>query len=370
MSETSPILSMPLIQQAQAQKHITHNEALRILDGAVQLSAVTRQVATPPATAEPGARYIVAAGGTEAWAGRDGEVAVSELGGGWHFLTPRTGWLAWIEDEARIAVRRPAPDGWTPVGTEPADTLGLNTTADTTNRLAVAAEAILLTHDGAGHQVKVNKAGAGDTASLLYQTGFSGRAEMGLTGSDDFAIKVSADGATWADALRADAATGAVTLPRGARIDGALTGTAVTQGPADATPGRVIRTQDGYVRATVVGPVSQTAGVPTGAIIERGATANGSYVRHADGTQICTSPELPSGAVNNSLGAMYRSDNIIWTFPANFIEPPVVSGMAGHTGRWLGIGPVYLLSTFIRVISATSSIDDRPIRLMAVGRWF
>lgn len=62
MSDQSPILSLPFIQQSQAQKHVTHNEALRILDGAVQLSVTSRAVADPPATAEPGVRFIVATG--------------------------------------------------------------------------------------------------------------------------------------------------------------------------------------------------------------------------------------------------------------------------------------------------------------------
>ena len=67
------------------------------------------------------------------------------------------------------------------------EVLGVNAVADEVNRLAVASEASLFSHDGAGHQVKVNKAAAGDTASLLFQTGWSGRAEMGTTGSDAFA---------------------------------------------------------------------------------------------------------------------------------------------------------------------------------------
>ena len=67
----------------------------------------------------------------------------------------------------------------------------------------MAADATLLTHDGSGHQIKVNKASATDTASLLFQTGFSGRAEMGLAGNDDFSVKVSADGAAWTEALAA-----------------------------------------------------------------------------------------------------------------------------------------------------------------------
>ena len=83
-------------------------------------------------------------------------------------------------------------------------------TADATNRLSINAPACLFNHAGAGHQVKVNKAAATDTGSFLFQTGFSGRAEFGLTGSDDFQIKVSGDGATWFNALQLERTSGRV----------------------------------------------------------------------------------------------------------------------------------------------------------------
>lgn len=89
--------------------------------------------------------------------------------------------------------------------------LGLGgATADPTNRLSINAPASLFNHAGAGHQVKVNKAAATDTGSFLFQTGFSGRAEFGLTGSDDFQIKVSGDGATWFNALQLERTSGRV----------------------------------------------------------------------------------------------------------------------------------------------------------------
>jgi hypothetical protein len=94
--------------------------------------------------------------------------------------------------------------------------LGLGgATADATDRLSINAPARLFNHAGAGHQVKVNKAAATDTGSFLFQTGFSGRAEFGLTGSDDFQIKVSSDGASWATALIFDRSTGRARAPNG-----------------------------------------------------------------------------------------------------------------------------------------------------------
>ncbi len=138
--------------------------------------------------------------------------------GTWAFLTPRKGWLAWVGDEAKLVVH----DGttWTVFAggsgnatINPTPLVGVNATADTTNRLSVASPATLFNHDGAGHQLKINKAATANTASLLFQDAFSGRAEFGLTGDDNFHVKVSADGTTWKEAIVVDRSTGSVALP-------------------------------------------------------------------------------------------------------------------------------------------------------------
>ena len=41
-------LQLPYIEAAQAQKHVTHNEAIRKLDAIVMLSVLDRDLATPP----------------------------------------------------------------------------------------------------------------------------------------------------------------------------------------------------------------------------------------------------------------------------------------------------------------------------------
>ncbi len=218
MTDRSTILSLPLIQPAQAQKHVTHNEALEILDVLVQPVVADRTRTAPPAAPAPGDRHIVAAGatgdgagdGAGDWTGHAGKIAVFAQGG-WLFVAPRRGWRVHVLAESADAVFDGA--GWGADAPARLDRLGIGTDADAANPLSVAGPATLLTHDGADHRLKLNKAAAGDTASLLFQTGFSGRAEIGLTGSDGFAIKVSADGAGFADALRTDAATGIVSLP-------------------------------------------------------------------------------------------------------------------------------------------------------------
>ena len=64
---------LPYLAAAQAQKHVTHNEALRRLDAVVQLAVLDATLAAPPASPDEGDRYIVAASATGAWAGQDGD---------------------------------------------------------------------------------------------------------------------------------------------------------------------------------------------------------------------------------------------------------------------------------------------------------
>ena len=213
MPDETTILTLPLILAAQAQKHVTHNEALVKLDLIVQLSVLSRNTLTAPVTPVVGDRYIVGGIGTGAWAGQDQKIALYTLGG-WTFTTALLGWQAYIVDESQMGFF----DGttWIALSDGPFTVarLGIGATPDATNRLSVVSPATLLNHAGAGHQVKVNKALATDTASLLFQTGFSGRAEMGTAGADDFALKVSADGTTFFSALVADRTNGRVTLPQ------------------------------------------------------------------------------------------------------------------------------------------------------------
>jgi Protein of unknown function (DUF2793) len=218
MPDQSPILSLPLILPAQAQKHVTHNEALRLLDVMVQLAVLNRNLSAAPALPSVGDRHIVAAGAVGVWAGQVGKVALYTLTG-WQFFAPLPGWQAHVLAEAVTVVY--AGTAWlAPAAVTSAPIFGVNATADVVNRLSVKAPATLLNHDGAGHQVKLNKAAAGDTGSLLFQTGFSGRAEMGLAGSDAFSIKVSADGTAFNDVLSAEPATGRMTIAKPAILSG------------------------------------------------------------------------------------------------------------------------------------------------------
>ncbi|PIE06458.1 MAG: hypothetical protein CSA74_12425 [Rhodobacterales bacterium] len=220
MSDTTTNLLLPYILAAQAQKHVTHNEALKLLDGLVQLSVLDRDLTAPPGSPTDGDRYIVASGATGDWAGWDLNVAVW-TDGAWLRLPPRTGWRAWIEDEAVLLVYDGS--GW--VGTTPNELqnlslLGLGATADAANPFSAKLNAALWTakpvaEGGTGDLFyTMNKEAAGDDLGLTLQTGFITKALVGLFGSEKFRLVVSPDGSTFFDGLSVDNATGIVDQPR------------------------------------------------------------------------------------------------------------------------------------------------------------
>ncbi len=224
--DNTPNLSLPYIAAAQAQKHVTHNEAIRALDAVVQLSVLDRDLAAPPVSPADGERYIVAAPATGDWAGKEGQIAAWQ-DNAWMFYVPNKGWLVWVADEnALLAWDGTAWVAASGTGTisslNPADggLVGVNATADATNRLSVKSDAVLFSHDdvtpGSGDmRAKLNKAAVGNTATFLFQDNWSGRAEIGLAGDDDFHFKVSPDNTTWYEAIIIDRNTGKVRFPSG-----------------------------------------------------------------------------------------------------------------------------------------------------------
>jgi len=220
MTETTN-LRLPCIQGSQAQKHVTHNEALRILDTLVHLAVIDRDLTAPPEHTFEGDRYIVNAEATGAWAGCEGAI-MARQDGAWHIIAPRPGWLAYVIDEGALLVW--SGSAWIDAISALASLnnvtrLGVGTTADLVNPFSAKLNNALFTartvaEGGDGDlRHKLNKESAAHTASLLFQAGYSGRAEMGLIGDDDFRFKVSPDGGTWHDGIVINRNSGAVTFP-------------------------------------------------------------------------------------------------------------------------------------------------------------
>lgn len=220
MSET-PRLKIGQVAADQSQKHVPVNEALVRLDALVDLNLLDRDLTAPP-TASDGDSYLVAASATGAWSGEDGRIAYF-IDGGWRFFDPFAGLGACVADESKLIIF----DGtqWNDLGSlldlDNLDKIGVNTTADAVNRLAVKSNAVLFAGleaaaGGDGDiRFKIVKETVDDTAALLFQTNYSGRAEIGLVGDDDFVFKVSADGTTFREGIRIDRETGAVSFPGG-----------------------------------------------------------------------------------------------------------------------------------------------------------
>jgi hypothetical protein len=207
--ETSPVCHFPYIQPSQAQKHVTHNEALAMLDVLVQLSVHDRDLAAPPGAPAEGSRYIVAAAATGDWSGQTGKIAYWR-DGAWEFIAPATGWIAWVVDET-VAVYWTG-SAWAPLnGTITAlqnlSLLGIGATADAANPFSAKLNKALWTARTAAEggdgdlRFTMNKEQAADVGSTLLQRGFSGRAEIGLIGDDRLTVKVSGNGTEWTKAL-------------------------------------------------------------------------------------------------------------------------------------------------------------------------
>jgi len=110
MMDATDRLELPLIVPGQAQKEMAHNEALALLDVAVQASVVAVGLDTPPTDPQPGSCWIVGPRPTGAWAGHPGAIA-GWTGGGWRFVAPRPGLAAWSMADGTHA--RCEGSGWT-----------------------------------------------------------------------------------------------------------------------------------------------------------------------------------------------------------------------------------------------------------------
>lgn len=145
--------------------------------------------------------------------------------------------------------------------------------------------------------------------------------------------------------------------------------------PGSATTNAIVIKRDGTVwfngyklfhQGNILGTVSQSAGVPTGAVIEEGSNANGTYIRYADGTQICrgSTGTITIAATANTTQAI--------TYPAAFTAAPYTFAnirstlpdrfrtAASQTSGNAGTVAVYNSG------ASTSGLID----WIAIGRWY
>lgn len=109
---TTPIFGMEELPASSSQPEVYVDTALRILEIMAQLVLVDRHLTAAPGAPNDGEAYYVGGVGTGDWAGHNHELALY-VGTGWKFITPRTGWIAYIEDEdAHFKYVSDSPPGW------------------------------------------------------------------------------------------------------------------------------------------------------------------------------------------------------------------------------------------------------------------
>ena len=102
MADTNRLV-LPLLSASQAQKHVTVNEALKLLDAIVQAGVIDKDLTSPPGAPSEGDIYIVGGSATGDWNGQDDDLAIYQ-DGAWVFVTPLNGWIAWVNDETTLYV--------------------------------------------------------------------------------------------------------------------------------------------------------------------------------------------------------------------------------------------------------------------------
>ncbi|MGN6689383.1 MAG: DUF2793 domain-containing protein [Sphingopyxis sp.] len=126
MPETARF-SLPLLAMAQAQKEVTHNEALTLLDALVHAAVEDGPLGTPPADPGPGQCWLVGSGASGGWTGRANHIAIWS-DGGWRFVAPRAGmrvvrlsdggWLHCAGGEWSLPGSVPNPEGGVTIDVE------------------------------------------------------------------------------------------------------------------------------------------------------------------------------------------------------------------------------------------------------------
>ncbi|HBP5216979.1 phage tail protein [Pseudomonas aeruginosa] len=128
-----------------------------------------------------------------------------------------------------------------------------------------------------------------------------------------------------------------------------------------------------YSRDSILGAVSQSSGVPTGAVIDRGSNANGEYVRFADGTQVCWAERAltVTTAAAGSIHVDGAPANGLWAYPATFSSPPNTHCNARHGGMWANalVATPNSVTSIVMSTVARSSVAVN-VAFTAIGRWF
>jgi hypothetical protein len=130
-----------------------------------------------------------------------------------------------------------------------------------------------------------------------------------------------------------------------------------------------------YNQGNILGTVSESSGVPTGAIIERGSNANGEFVKYADGTMICWfNGTTTSLAIDTAYVSLFQG-TVSVVLPAAFVNSDYAGASLARwgTGRsWANLESSTETNASIRAMDIVSraSGTQTQLQFLAIGRWF
>lgn len=346
----TPNLSLPLLVQNQSGKEVTHNEALVIIDTLLNNGIVNSDQNTPPVAPSTGDTYIVGLTPTNDFITHENELAF--YNNGWRFLTPNEGLTIWNNSEDKlytyngsswiasssssvdldkltdVVITAPTQNdllvhnGTNFVNAKSIDNLeklGINTTADSSNKLAIASDYVLFNNNGNDVRLKANKNTSSNTASYLFQSNWSGRAEFGLIGDDNFTLKVSADGSIWNDSLVVDSSTGDTVIKQNLDVDGNLStgatnesGVIEVKDTSNVTKAKLNADGDSYINGGSIAIGNNT--IDTKAILDIQSTTKGVLFPRMTTTERDAISEPTEGLIlyNTTLSKLQCYDGTTW----------------------------------------------------------
>ncbi|MDH7787637.1 hypothetical protein QBD01_003664 [Ochrobactrum sp. 19YEA23] len=125
----------------------------------------------------------------------------------------------------------------------------------------------------------------------------------------------------------------------------------------------------------ILGTVAQSGGVPTGAIVERGGSADFGYIRDASGLQICWRVSALYPDVSVAKGNIFGGNSIAFgSFPAAFVSLPSVTvfGTDAGGGGWAAMETYHSTSSFgsYSIRNHKALVGNSQIYAEAIGRWY
>ncbi len=360
---TTPILGMGEIAESQANKYITHNEALRRME-ALSFRALSRTTTAQPSAPAAGDVYIIPANATGAdWSGQDGNVGYYD-GSVWHFVAPFGGITFWVVDDGELITYDGT--GWIATG----DAAIAAHETETETHGAPTGERLVHTGDmqnsdtdtTSGALLRVGAFGLGETYSQLT-----------ITDYDDTSLPAGfyqGEGANAVNPPPGSTAYGAciVTIRNGNPHQLAYFEDEAYLRRYDGTAWRSWVALATEARTNDFTTMPQVGGAP---IVESGSNSDGEWVRYADGTQLCyknIEHDMTTKALNTYPYPIYFSGPL----PAGSYCSGSQSYAAGSSYTEAG-GMVLRIDSFSNWSfgnpTGNSTDTSHNFRLSAIGRW-